>query len=72
MVREETPWLKGTEVIHPVFGKCRVHFLYDNKVSLIIGDKKIGATGDCWVRIKDGKWIDWVSGKEVIVCDVPE
>jgi len=48
-LREETSYEKGTEITTRRFGVCRVKWIYDSGVSVIFGDKKVGALGDAHI-----------------------
>ena len=64
---EETQFSKGTTLLHPIFGSCRVKWVYRDRgiVSIIIGDKKTGTTSDAWACIRNGGLFDFASGLEV-------
>jgi len=48
-LREETIYEKGTEITTRRFGICRVKWIYDSGVSVILGDKKVGSSGDAYI-----------------------
>lgn len=58
-MREETRYLKGSEVISKRFGKCRVKHVCGDRVSVIIGDKPIGSSADYWMKIVNNEVRDW-------------
>jgi hypothetical protein len=58
-LREESRYTKDSEVMHSVFGKCRVWEVRGDKVAVIFDKNPIGSLADCWMKIVDGEVRDW-------------
>lgn len=60
-LKEEGSYSKGTELSSLRFGPCRVCNVYDDKVSIIFGNKPVKSTADAWCRVVNGSLLEWDS-----------
>ena len=68
-LREETYLRHGTKVQVPVHGVCRVVSVYPDKVSVVLGHKKLGACADMWLRRSGDRLTLWGLQEEAVVVE---
>lgn len=53
ILHQETSWELGTLIISPKWSLCRVKYIHDDMVSLILVKNRRDAPGDVWMKIVD-------------------
>ena len=60
-LREETRYVKGSEVMSKIHGKCRIRCILekDGLVSVVLDKRPVDYVTDFWMKVVDGEIVDF-------------